>query len=96
MMESRVMPSRMAVSGGVLITPLPDDEEVFAGRFADVAVGVEHQGFVITVLFDFHLGEHGVHIVAAALALLIRVLTCIRAKELVLMRMPFSRASAPR
>ena len=46
-----------------------DDEEVFAGRFADVAVGVEHQGFVITVLFDFHLGEHGVHIVAGGLGL---------------------------
>ena len=45
------------------------DKDVLARGFGNIAVGVEHHGFVIAVFLGFHLGKDGVDVVAGGLGL---------------------------
>ena len=47
---------------------MPDDEEIAAGAFGDLAGRVHHDRFVGAVLGRFVLGQRGVHIRAGELA----------------------------
>ena len=44
-----------------------DDENIFAGAFADVAVGIERDAFDVAVGARFHADELGIHVIGGAL-----------------------------